>query len=1542
MGKRNCVILLTLWLLGLTISAAPVTFDGGVTYQVIDGFGVNVNHRSWHNDELKPVLDAFIDQAGMTLFRVVFDQSDWETNNDNADPNVMNWGYYNTVYGSATFAPLWDLMGHLNSKGITNGAFFCFMGSGPSWLGGHGISSGLEPEWAEMITSLLYYARNTQGIGFNLVAPDNEPDQWSEGIQITSASQYVTALQALAQRLDANGLSDVRFIGPDYTSGGTTYMPQMLANSVAMDKLGHWGVHPWGAPGSSGVYDFVRSSAYPNLNFWVTEFNASCAGCETGTRGTYDWDYCEGTAAYLMQYLADGASAGIVWEGYDSYYLHSTPSWSYWGLFGVDDEKAAVKTYTARKNFYTVAQVSKWVRPGAQRIGVSGSVSSLSPLLAFKHEGLGQITIVGINTAGSAVTLSGELASLPTVSQLDLYYTSATANLANGGSVAVNNGSFNATIPADCVFTLTGFTGVNVTLTSPVNGAQFNAPATIPLAATATSTAGSISLVRFYNGVTELGESRIAPYTFVWNDVPMGNYALSAVASDNLGNISASAVVSVTVVGPLAQIGVTPANATVVPGGKQQFSAVGADPLGHALVPQPAFVWSVSGGGTIDETGLFTAASVVGGSFDVVAVSGAYAGTASVSVAAASAIGNTNEGTATDMMWNNGAWINASRFQAASNMMVSTMCAKVRAISGGYKCAIYSDNRGNATTLLGTTEELRGCTNGWNVFQLTLPVTLTNGQYYWLAIWSDDTESEVYYSDISGTACWGRYNYGAWPDPIAITGRGNLDYCIWARGGSVPMLASVAVTPTDNVLWVGSPVQFVATGTYSDGSVRDVTSQATWTSSSTAVVAINSGGLAVAISPGTATISAALNGVAGFATFRFEALPLAITTTFLAAGAVNVPYAATLIPSGGTAPHAWSITDGFLPDGLILNAGSASVTGTPATIGTFIFTAQVADSSQPVQTASQSLSITILSVPEVRTIWPVTTVPGSGDVGAAGATELGVKFRSDVAGTISGIRFYKASANTGSHVGNLWTSTGGLLATATFTSETATGWQQVDFATPVAISANTTYVASYHVQNGHFSADANTFSAVGVDNVPLHALANSVAGGNGVYRGSYSSAFPNLSGEGTNYWVDVVFRGLLKLNGAVVYYPRDYPPFSLSGEVVSGVALNLTGDTNVSGATIADGTYGLSNLPVGGTYCVTPSKTDDSAPVYGVTVADLAMVQARILGKLPLGPYQLLAADVNNSGNVTVADLALIQAMILGRRNNFPAGMWRFVPADYVFPDPLNPWRAPGQAWYTNQMTDVTNVDFVAIKLGDVNGSWKAPASGLKLASASRNKGASLAAAVPEVGFGVGQESAPSGQTVTVEVAVNGFHRVTSVQFSLEWDPGVLRYLGTGRYGLQGLSSSCFGTTMTASGKLGVGWYDPDASGVTLPDGTGLFKVSFEVVGKPGSSSTVRLTDAPTPEEVSVDFALASFGSKDGSVMVVGPEVPSKQLGYVMGVFQLSVSTQKGLFYTLEYTDTLAPAKWKAQPTVVGDGTVTVLRDLAATNQQRFYRVRVE
>jgi hypothetical protein len=337
--------------------------------------------------------------------------------------------------------------------------------------------------------------------------------------------------------------------------------------------------------------------------------------------------------------------------------------------------------------------------------------------------------------------------------------------------------------------------------------------------------------------------------------------------------------------------------------------------------------------------------------------------------------------------------------------------------------------------------------------------------------------------------------------------------------GPAPTLSSIAVTPANPTIPTGTTQAFTATGTYSNGSTQNLTSQVAWTSSSTSVATINSSGVATAVNAGSTTILATLGTVTGSTMLTVQASPLSITTTSLPGGTLNVVYTATLAASGGVTPYSWSIASGALPTGLALAGSTGVISGTPTATGTFSFTARVTGANG--QSVTKPLSIVVSNV---VTLWPGTTVPGLVDGGPDSSVELGVKFRSDVSGSITGIRFYKASTNTGTHVANLWTSTGTLLATATFTGETASGWQQVLFSSPITITANTVYVASYHANNGHYSADLNFFATTGVDRPPLHALANGVSGSNGVYAYGSTSLFPTQTYFATNYWVDVIFQ----------------------------------------------------------------------------------------------------------------------------------------------------------------------------------------------------------------------------------------------------------------------------------------------------------------------------------------------------------------------------------------------------------------------------------
>jgi uncharacterized protein YjdB len=434
----------------------------------------------------------------------------------------------------------------------------------------------------------------------------------------------------------------------------------------------------------------------------------------------------------------------------------------------------------------------------------------------------------------------------------------------------------------------------------------------------------------------------------------------------------------------------------------------------------------------------------------------------------------------------------------------------------------------SAGTKLATATFTGETSSGWQQVSFATPVSIAantvyvasyhcnNGHYsadssYFTSRGVDSSPLHALASGVSGGN--GVYAYGS-TTAFPTSTYQDTNYWVDVVFASAS-LTSIAVAPASPTIGTGATQQFSATGTFADGSTQDITSQVSWTSSNTAVATIGASGLATGVSAGTSTIQATQGSVVGSATLTVQAAALSITTTSLPAGSVNSSYSATLQATGGTRPYSWS-TSGTLPPGLVLNASTGAITGTPTTIGSYNFTATVTDAASA--TASTPLSIQV-AVQELNIF---ANAPVVVDDGPDSPVELGVKFRSDSNGTIRGIRFYKSAANTGTHVGSLWTTTGTKLASATFTAETASGWQRILFASPVSITANTVYIASYHTDVGHYAGDANFFSGKGVDNPPLHALADGVSGGDGVYAYGPAGTFPNQTYAATNYWVDVV------------------------------------------------------------------------------------------------------------------------------------------------------------------------------------------------------------------------------------------------------------------------------------------------------------------------------------------------------------------------------------------------------------------------------------
>lgn len=285
--------------------------------------------------------------------------------------------------------------------------------------------------------------------------------------------------------------------------------------------------------------------------------------------------------------------------------------------------------------------------------------------------------------------------------------------------------------------------------------------------------------------------------------------------------------------------------------------------------------------------------------------------------------------------------------------------------------------------------------------------------------------------------------------------------------------------------------------------------------------------------------------------------------------------------------------------------------------GVYTLTATARDSSNNT-TTSTGIVVTVDNngATVARSLWNNTVTPATIDSGDTTAVELGLKFQSEVAGQITGVRFYKAAGNTGTHVGRLYSLDGTEMAQVTFQSETASGWQEALFSSPVSITANTTYMVTYHTTAGRYSVNGTYFASAPFDNYPLHAVQNGGASGmNGMFRYGSGGTMPDSNFNASNYWVDVVFE-----------VPDTTPP-AVNISAPAGGA-RVRGTVNIQ-ATASD------NVGVAGVQfkrgcpgsCVNIGTEDTNSP-YALSWDTTSLTD---------GEYRLTATARDAAGNATTA-----------------------------------------------------------------------------------------------------------------------------------------------------------------------------------------------------------------------------------------------------------------------------------------------------------------
>ncbi|GAA3839543.1 hypothetical protein GCM10022243_02400 [Saccharothrix violaceirubra] len=219
-------------------------------------------------------------------------------------------------------------------------------------------------------------------------------------------------------------------------------------------------------------------------------------------------------------------------------------------------------------------------------------------------------------------------------------------------------------------------------------------------------------------------------------------------------------------------------------------------------------------------------------------------------------------------------------------------------------------------------------------------------------------------------------------------------------------------------------------------------------------------------------------------------------------------------PAGATLNGA---VTAFSPDGKTI-----TWTPTAALVGQTKYEAKalVADANGNPMSAVAKWSFTAGAGTGPVSLFSRATVPDVQYVADGGLIELGVRFGTSHHGRITAVRFYKGVGNTGTHTGSLWSPEGALLATGTFSGETATGWQTLTFAQPVTVLPGRIYTASYTTTTGH-AVNYSYFQNRAVEAPPLTAPGNTWNSANGVFKPG--GGFPTTSHQGNNYWVDVEY-----------------------------------------------------------------------------------------------------------------------------------------------------------------------------------------------------------------------------------------------------------------------------------------------------------------------------------------------------------------------------------------------------------------------------------
>jgi hypothetical protein len=298
--------------------------------------------------------------------------------------------------------------------------------------------------------------------------------------------------------------------------------------------------------------------------------------------------------------------------------------------------------------------------------------------------------------------------------------------------------------------------------------------------------------------------------------------------------------------------------------------------------------------------------------------------------------------------------------------------------------------------------------------------------------------------------------------------------------------------------------------------------------------------------------------------------------------------------------------------------------------------------------------------------------------------------------------------------------------------------------------------------------------------------------------------------------------GLIKSEG-------DEPMEAVTVNVSSS---NDTGYTSTSN----EGTYTMRDLNAGVTYSVAPVKDNDI--LNGITVLDLVLIQRHMLGaNLLTDPYKMLAADINNDRRINAEDILLLRQVILNRKAEFDNNTsWRFIDANYEFQDASNPFledQLPTSVQINDAQMGVRDVNFVAIKVGDVNNS-----------AVTRNLNGTEDRSRNTANFWIEDSKFKAGQVVEVPVRLSDLASLTAFQFTMKYNAEVLTLVGT-EPGIIELTNHQIAVLDADQGIVTAGWGQIES--ILVQEEDVLFTLLFSADREGSLAQVLALNSQATP-----------------------------------------------------------------------------------------------